>query len=84
MNKKFYPEELKAQAVRLVVERRLSATEASAQLGLRSEVVRLWVRRFRNVKKHNNGIRSIADAVARNIEREALIRLAAQLLDKAG
>lgn len=85
MRTKFYPEELRAQAVRLVVERKFSAAEAAAQLGLRSEVVRVWVRRFRSLKRRGNEIGQLQERLREIVmEREALVRLAAQLMDRSG
>jgi len=85
MRTKFYPEELRAQAVRLVVERKFSAAEAAAQLGLRSEVVRVWVRRFRSLKRHGNEIGQLQTRSREIVmEHEALVRLAVQLMDRSG
>ena len=85
MRAKFYPEELRAQAVRLVVERKFSAAEAAAQLGLRSEVVRVWVRRFRNLQRRGNEIGQLQTRLREIVmEREALVRLAVQLMDRSG
>ncbi|MEP6907352.1 MAG: helix-turn-helix domain-containing protein [Pseudoxanthomonas sp.] len=48
MRAKFYPATLKDEAVRLVIEKRLTASEAALRLNIRAEAVQVWVRRYRN------------------------------------
>ena len=85
MRMRFYPDELKDEAIRLVVKRRFTAGEAALQLGLRSEVVRVWVRRFRcgNVRPSDvDQLRACVRKLA--VERDTLAGIAARLLEKAG
>ena len=85
MRMKFYPDELKDEAIRLVVKHRLSTREAASQLGLRSEVVRVWVRRFRcrNVRPSDvDQLRACVRKLA--VERDTLAGIAARLLEKTG
>lgn len=80
-----YTDEVRSEAVRLVVERRLSATEAAMQLGLRSEVVRVWVRRFRCSKDRPGDIELLRARVKHlAMERDTLAILATNLLQKTG
>ena len=87
MRAKFYSDELRAEAVRLVVERRLSASEAAARLDIQGETVRLWVRRFRS------GNRPVAPTeigrlrtklLEASVERDVLLKIAARLFAKTG
>jgi len=87
MRAKFYSEELRAEAVRLVVERRLTAGEAAARLNIQGEAVRVWVRRFRY------GNRAVAppevgrlktELLEASVERDVLLKLATRLLAKTG
>lgn len=84
---KYHPIELKAEAIRLVIERRLSAAEAAQRLNLSRDAVATWVRRFRASKLHNavrgrgaERFHTSPDEVAR--ERDALVRLVSELLRK--
>jgi transposase-like protein len=85
MRAKFYSDEFKAEAIRLVVQQRFSAAEAAARLNVRSENVLTWVRRFR----YNRSQLYEADRLKERLhevamERDVLIKLASRLLDKAG
>lgn len=83
MRVKFYPDELKDEAIRLVVEHRLTTSEAALKLGLRSEVVRVWVHRFRCRKARLNDIEQLRACVKRlAMERDTFAGIAAGLLDK--
>jgi len=85
MRAKFYPDELKTEAVRLVVERRLTAGEAAARLNVQSDAVRIWVRRFRSRKRvavtpEHSPLNM--EPLEASVERDALamLKLAARLL----
>jgi transposase-like protein len=85
MRAKFYSDKFRAEAVRLVVQQRLSAAEAAARLNIRSETVLTWVRRFRYKRSQlyeEDRLKNRLHEVA--MERDALIRLANRLLDKTG
>jgi transposase-like protein len=85
MRAKFYSDEFRAEAVRLVVQQRLSAAEAAARLNIRSETVLTWVRRFRYKRSQlyeEDRLKNRLHEVA--MERDALIRLANRLMDKTG
>ena len=85
MRAKFYSDEFRAEAVRLVVQQRLSAAEAAARLNIRSETVLTWVRRFRYKRSQlyeEDRLKTRLHEVA--IERDVLLKLANRLLDKAG
>ena len=85
MRAKFYSDEFRAEAVRLVVQQRLSAAEAAARLNNRSETVLTWVRRFRYKRSQlyeEDRLKTRLHEVA--MERDALIKLANRLLDKTG
>lgn len=85
MRMKFYPDELKDEAIRLVVKQRLSTREAALQLGLRSEVVRVWVRRFRCGKARPSDIDQLQTRVRKlAVERDTLASIASRLLEKTG
>lgn len=85
MRMKFYPDELKDEAIRLVVKQRLSTREAALQLGLRSEVVRVWVRRFRCGKARPSDIDQLQACVRKlAVERDTLASIASRLLEKTG
>jgi transposase-like protein len=85
MRAKFYSDEFKAEAIRLVVQQRLSAAEAGARLNIRSETVLTWVRRFRHSRSQLyevDRLKTRLNEIA--IERDVLIELATRLLDKTG
>lgn len=85
MRAKFYPDELKAEAVRLVVERRFTAGEAGLRLGIPSEAVRVWVRRYRYTRMLNLDVDLSRARLKRVVmERDALVGSFARLLDKTG
>jgi len=85
MRVRVYPDEVKSEAIRLVTEHRLTTTEAALKLGLRSEVVRVWVHRFRCRKASLNDIGQLRACVKRlAMERDTFADIAAGLLDKAG
>lgn len=85
MRTRFYPDELRVEAVRLVVEQRLTAGEAALQLGLRSEVVRVWVRRFRYTKRQIGDVGQLRARLQKiATERDVLISIAARLAGKVG
>lgn len=87
MRAKFYSDELRAEAVRLVVERRLSASEAAARLNIHGETVRLWVRRFRSEKRAAAPPeigRLKTKLLEASVERDVLLKLAARFFAKAG
>ncbi|HVX57071.1 MAG TPA: transposase [Candidatus Saccharimonadales bacterium] len=85
MRARFYPDEVRAEAVRLVVERRFTAGEAALQLGLRSEVVRVWVRRFRCMRGASSDVDQLRARLQKvAMERDALANIATRLLDKVG
>ncbi|HWU77677.1 MAG TPA: transposase [Rhodanobacter sp.] len=80
---RFYPDELKDQAIQLVVKHRLTNGEAAMQLGLRSEVVRVWVRRFRSQKTRPSDADQLRARVQKLAnERDALASIAARLLER--
>lgn len=85
MRTRFYPDELKDEAIRLVVKHRFTAGEAALQLGLRSEVVRVWVRRFRSMKTQSTDVDQLRTRLQKvAMERDALVSIANRLLGKAG
>lgn len=85
MRVRFYPDELKEEAIRLVVEHRLTTSEAALKLGLRSEIVRVWVHRFRCRKAPLSDIEQLRACVKRlAMERDTFAGIAASLLDKSG
>lgn len=85
MRMKFYPDELKGEAIRLVVKHRLTTREAALQLGLRSEIVRVWVRRFRGQIARPSDADQLRACVQKlAIERDTLASIAARLLEKTG
>jgi transposase-like protein len=85
MRMKFYPDELKNEAIRLVVKHRLTTREAAQRLGLRGEIVRVWVRRFRGRMARPNDADQLRACVQKlAIERDTLAGIAARLLEKAG
>jgi len=85
MRTRFYPDELKDEAIRLVVKHRFTAGEAALQLGLRREVVRVWVRRFRSMKTQSTDVDQLRTRLQKvAMERDALVSIANRLLGKAG
>lgn len=85
MRMRFYPDELKDEAIRLVVKHRFTAGEAALQLGLRREVVRVWVRRFRSMKTQSTDVDQLRTRLQKvAMERDALVSIANRLLGKAG
>lgn len=83
MRMRFYPDELKDEAIRLVVKHRLTSGEAAQKLGLRSEVVRVWVRRFRSQRARPSDADQLRACVQQLAsERDALASIAARLLEK--
>ena len=85
MRMKFYPDELKNEAIRLVVKHRLTTREAAQRLGLRGEIVRVWVRRFRGRMARPNDADQLRACVQKlAIERDTLAGIAARLLEKTG
>jgi len=87
MRAKFYSDELKTEAVRLVVERRLTAGEAAARLNIQGDAVRVWVRRFRSGKwavAPPEVRRLTTELLEASVERDVLLKLATRLLAKTG
>jgi hypothetical protein len=85
MRMKFYPDELKDEAIRLVIKHRLSTREAASRLGLRGEVVRVWVRRFRCREVRPSDVDQLRACVQKlATERDTLASIAARLLEKTG
>lgn len=87
MRTKYYPKELKAEAIRLVVEHRLSATVAASRLDVRAEAVRIWVRRYRSSRRrvpNAEPYRLEVELHKAAVERDVLVNLAARLLARAG
>jgi transposase-like protein len=83
MRAKFYPDEFKAEAIRLVVQQRFSAAEVAARLNVRSENVLTWVRRFRYKRSQSYEADRLRERLHEAAtERAALIELATRLLDK--
>lgn len=85
MRTKFYPEGLKAEAVRLVVERRQTIAEVALQMDIPSEAVRVWVRRFRsNQFRQSETNRLRAEMREMTMERNVLMKLASRLMTGSG
>jgi transposase-like protein len=87
MRTRFYPDELKAAAIKLVVERRLPASEVAAQLHVQTDAVRVWVRRFRSNRRplpDSDLYRLKIELHEAAVERDVLVSLAARLLAKVG
>lgn len=84
MRVRIYPDEVRSEAIRLVTEHRFTINEAAMKLGLRGEVVRVWVRRFRCKKASLNDIGQLRACVKRlAMERDTFADIAAGLIDKA-
>jgi transposase-like protein len=85
MRARYYPAELKNEAIRLVIEKRLSAAEAASRLNVRSEAVLVWVKRFRDRRSRLSEINSLkARLYELASERDALIEITTRLLDRTG
>jgi transposase-like protein len=85
MRAKFYSDELKAEAVRLVVEKRYSAAEVASAFNIRSETVLIWVKRFRDRRSRLGEVAQLKTRLHEVVmERDVLIKLTTRLLDKAG
>lgn len=87
MRPTYYPAELKAEAIKMVVERRLSATVVASRLNVRTDAVRVWVRRFRFSGKplpNSDAYRLKVELREAAVERDALVNLATRLLAKFG
>jgi transposase-like protein len=88
MRAKFYPDELKLEAVRLVIEKRFSAAQAGTQLGIPHAAVGVWVRRYRESRVHTlamkthdiQKLRLLLKQLA--VERDEVARIASRLLAK--
>ena len=82
MRARFYPNALRAEAVRLVVEDRLTAAGAGTKLGIRSEVVSVWVRRHRDSKARANDIQQLKTLLRNMVmERDELVKIASRFLE---
>ncbi|MEO6800344.1 MAG: transposase [Rhodanobacter sp.] len=85
MRARFYSNELRAEAVRLVVEDRLTAATAGTRLGIRSEVVSVWVRRHRESRGRANDIQQLKILLCNMaVERNELAKIASRFLEKVG
>ena len=85
MRARFYPKALRAEAVRLVVEDRLTAAGAGTKLGIRSEVVSVWVRRHRESKVRANDIQQLRTLLHNMaMERDELAEIASHFLERVG
>jgi transposase-like protein len=85
MRTKFYSDELRAEAVRLVIEKRYSASEVASKFHIRSETVLIWVKRFRNSRSRLGEVAELKTRLHEVVmERDVLIELTTRLLDKAG
>jgi transposase-like protein len=85
MRAKFYSDELKAEAVRLVIERRCSAAEVASTFNIRRETVLVWVRRFRHNRPRLVEVAQLKTKLHEVVmERDVLVRLTNHLLDKTG
>jgi transposase-like protein len=85
MRTKFYSDELKAEAVRLVVEKRYSAAEVASAFNIRNETVLIWVKRFRDRRSRLGEMAQLKTRLHEVVmERDVLIKLTTRLLDKTG
>jgi transposase-like protein len=85
MRTKFYSDELKAEAVRLVVEKRYSAAEVASAFNIRNETVLIWVKRFRDRRSRLGEMAQLKTRLHEVVmERDVLIELTTRLLDKTG
>jgi transposase-like protein len=83
MRSKPYPQELRSEAVRLVVEMRLTAGQTASKLGVRTEAVSVWVRRYRASRSRldeMHRMKILLQNMAR--ERDALANIALSLMGK--
>jgi len=84
MRPKYYPSELKNEAVRLVTVQRLTSAEVAETLNISYAAVLLWVKRFRDKSARVSEVAQLkADLHEIATERDALMKLATRLLDKA-
>jgi transposase-like protein len=85
MRAKYYPAELKNEAIRLVTEQRLSAAEAASRLNIGADAVLVWVKRFRDRRSRLSEVNRLKARVHELAsERDALIEIATRLLDRTG
>ena len=85
MRTKFYSDELKAEAVRLVVEKRYSAAKVASAFNIRNETVLIWVKRFRDRRSRLGEMAQLKTRLHEVVmERDVLIKLTTRLLDKTG
>jgi transposase-like protein len=85
MRARYYPIELKNEAIRLVTEQRLSAAETASRLNVRAEAVLVWVKRFRDRRSRLSEINSLKAKLHEIAsERDALIEITTRLLDRTG
>lgn len=81
MRPKFYPEALKSEAVRLVVERRQTVAGVASQLDIPSEAVRVWVRRYKCGKPPASEVSRLKTEMHDVVmERNVLMKLASRLI----
>jgi transposase-like protein len=81
MRPKFYPEVLKAEAVRLVVERRQTIVRVASQLDIPSEAVRVWVRRYKYSRFRTSEVSRLKTEMHEMaMERNVLVKLASRLI----
>ena len=81
MRPRFYPEDLKAEAVRLVVERRQTICSVASQLDIPSDAVRVWVRRYRCSRSRTSEVNRLKTEMHEMaIERNVLVKLASRLM----
>jgi transposase-like protein len=85
MRARFYSDELKAEAVRLVVEKRYTAAEVASRFHIRSETVLIWVKRFRDSRSRLGEVALLKTRLHEVVmERDVLIELTTRLLDRTG
>ena len=81
MRPRFYPEVLKNEAVRLVVERRQTVARVASQLNIPSEAVRVWVRRYKCSSSHASEVSRLKTEMHEMaMERNVLMKLATRLI----
>ena len=82
MGSRFYPNELRAEAVRLVVEKRLTAGQVALQLDVRAEAVSVWVRRHRESQVRANDIQQLRILLrSLAMERDELAKIATHFFE---